>query len=132
MNTSRLRKNLTKLLKNNLVIDRKSKSEQLEIPFETVPESNGCGQTSHISSEKKKADYTKVFLVQHATFVRHQTYIEQKTFHFIKHFLSTVAPEMSVAGFISNILSKHLKDNKQEIEKLYIDKVNSMKTGSLW
>ena len=133
MNISRLRKNARILLNNNEVIGRTNKNEQLEISFSTVPENNDSEQAADNKSMKKKnADYASVYFEQSSPFKRCQTYVEQEVYQIIKHFLSTVAPEMSVAGYISNILSKHLEENKDEIEKLYADKVNLMKTSSLW
>lgn len=75
------------------------------------------------SLTKEKADFECCFLIPHPSSCRCQTYINKNIHRLIKRFLPVIAPQMSITAYINNILSLHLEDYKDEINKLYIKKM---------
>ena len=51
--------------------------------------------------------------------LRSQTYINKEVYDRIRRFLPVIAPEVSISGYISNILAEHLERYAEEINDLY-------------
>ena len=123
---------LGRLRKKSEVIGVTSDNEQLSIAFTAIPESNENRNTVEKLCTEATDKYKSTFLAHYCISDRCQAYIDKDLYLFTKNLLSNIAPDLSFTGFLTNVLSKHLEDNKEEIEKLYADKVNSMKTNLLW
>lgn len=64
-------------------------------------------------------DYRSRYLVPVSSSLRSQTYISKDIYDRIKRFLPVIAPEVSISGYIGNILSEHLERYAKEINDLY-------------
>ena len=64
-------------------------------------------------------DYRSRYLVPVSSSLRSQTYISKDIYDRIKRFLPIIAPEVSISGYIGNILSEHLERYAKEINDLY-------------
>lgn len=64
-------------------------------------------------------DYRSRYLVPMSSSLRSQTYISKDIYDRIKRFLPIIAPEVSISGYIGNILSEHLEHHAKEINELY-------------
>lgn len=63
--------------------------------------------------------YRARYLVPMTSSLRSQTYINKEVYDRIKLFLPVIAPEVSISGYISNILAEHLERYAKEINELY-------------
>lgn len=63
--------------------------------------------------------YRARYLVPTTSSLRSQTYINKEVYDRIKRFLPVIAPEVSISGYISNILAEHLERYAKEINELY-------------
>ena len=63
--------------------------------------------------------YRERFLVNIPASNRSHVYINREVAECIKRVLPVIAPEMSISGFISNILVDHLQKHWDEINELY-------------
>ncbi len=129
------------ILKNIIVGDipvfgrEKPMNENTEQPRqEPVPVKNpepapAAGQVE-IQSEKtplvkprKKKDeagsYRDKYLVNTPASNRSHVYINRKVAECIKRILPVIAPDMSISGYISNILVDHIRQHWEEINELY-------------
>ena len=73
------------------------------------------------SPKKQKSDdknYEEVFLVKKPNTERCQTYIDRDTYFLLKRILPAIAPDISIAAYINNIIDDHLDE--------YWDKINGM------
>ena len=64
-------------------------------------------------------DYDTLFLVPNPGSSRCQTYIDRKHYDLIKRYLSAIAPGVSIAGYINNILEHHIEQYWTQIEERY-------------
>ena len=48
-----------------------------------------------------------------------KNYINREVAECIKRFLPVIAPNMSISGYISNILVEHIRQHWEEINELY-------------
>ena len=64
-------------------------------------------------------DYDLIFLARTPGAQRCQTYIDRDTYLLIKSFLPVIAPGVSVAAYINNILSDHLDEHWDDINERY-------------
>ena len=73
------------------------------------------------TDEKKESgsDYRELFLVNTPSPNRSQTYINRDIYERIKRFLPLIAPEVSIASYISNILGDHIERHWEEINEMY-------------
>lgn len=83
----------------------------------------GVRQRTSVRPGKKTAaepnDYRSRYLVPMPSSLRSQTYINKEVYDRIKRFLPVIAPEVSISGYISNILAEHLERYAKEINELY-------------
>lgn len=70
--------------------------------------------------QKEEPDsYRARYLVPMTSSLRSQTYINKEVYDRIRRFLPVIAPEVSISGYISNILAEHLERYAEEINDLY-------------
>lgn len=70
-------------------------------------------------SKEESNNYRTRYLVPMTSSLRSQTYINKEVYDRIKRFLPVIAPEVSISGYISNILAEHLERYAKEINELY-------------
>lgn len=63
--------------------------------------------------------YRARYLVPMTSSLRSQTYINKEVYDRIRRFLPVIAPEVSISGYISNILVEHMERYAKEINELY-------------
>ncbi len=74
------------------------------------------------SAKRQKEEpnnYRTRYLVPTTSSLRSQTYINKEVYDRIKRFLPVIAPEVSISGYISNILAEHLERYAKEINEIY-------------
>ena len=79
-------------------------------------------QPKSVRNRRKKesgSDYRELFLVNTPSPNRSQTYINRDIYERIKRFLPLIAPEVSIASYISNILGDHIERHLEEINEMY-------------
>lgn len=78
-------------------------------------------QTPPQVNEKNKdvSAYRRRFLVQVPASIRCQTYINRDIYERIKRFLPVIANDVSISGYVSNILNDHLEKHWSQISELY-------------
>ena len=91
-------------------------------------------QPKSVRNRRKKesgSDYRELFLVNTpspnrsrylvptTSSLRSQTYINRDIYERIKRFLPLIAPEVSIASYISNILGDHIERHWEEINEMY-------------
>ncbi len=122
------------VLKNIMVADIPIFGREKTLPkSEDVisrPEKLETTETAEVAEEKptaskprKKKDenggYKERFLVNIPSSNRSHVYINREVADCIKRVLPVIAPEMSISGFISNVLVDHLQHHWDEINELY-------------
>ena len=121
------------VLKNIIVGDipvfgREQPAEENTAQAETEP--TPVIETLNPSSEKavsakprkKKEEtgsYRKRYLVNIPASNRSHVYINREVAECIKRVLPVIAPDMSISGYISNILVDHIQQHWEEINELY-------------
>lgn len=70
-------------------------------------------------------DYRTLYLSPGNVTHRQQTYISQTNYQFLKRFLPVVAPEVSISRYVDNILSLHLEQYKEEIDRIYSNEITN-------
>lgn len=88
----------------------------------TVPADTPAGKPAVEKPKRKKDEscgYRERFLVNIPASNRSHVYINREVAECIKRVLPVIAPEMSISGFISNILVDHLQKHWDEITDLY-------------
>lgn len=70
-------------------------------------------------SKEEPNDYRARYLIPTTSSLRSQTYINKEVYDRIKRFLPVIAPEVSISGYIGNILAEHLERYAKEINELY-------------
>ena len=58
---------------------------------------------------------------------RIQVYLNRKLYDEIKNYLNVIAPEVSIASYISNIIAEHIELNIEEITQMYKDRFSPPK-----
>lgn len=66
------------------------------------------------------ADYISVFLQKNELKTRHGVYISRDMYETVSEIVRVIAgKEVTVGGYIENVLSRHLESHKDEINELY-------------
>lgn len=65
--------------------------------------------------------YTSTYLDCKPVGSRAQVYISKENHALIRRFLSVVAPEVSISGYVNKVIDEHLKNYRDEISKLHSD-----------
>ena len=78
--------------------------------------------TPPVKPRKKKDEtgsYRDKYLVNIPASNRSHVYINREVAECIKRILPVIAPDMSISGYISNILVDHIQQHWEEISELY-------------
>ncbi|MCF0255558.1 MAG: DUF3408 domain-containing protein [Bacteroides heparinolyticus] len=79
-------------------------------------------KTPPVKPRKKKdeaGNYKDKYLVNIPASNRSHVYINREVAEYIKRILPVIAPNMSISGYISNILVDHIQQHWEEINELY-------------
>ena len=68
---------------------------------------------------RETGSYRERYLVNIPASNRSHVYINREVAECIKRFLPVIAPNMSISGYISNILVEHIQQHWEEINELY-------------
>ena len=81
------------------------------------------------ASEKRKSEsgFRQKYLVNTPMPGRIQVYLNRKLYDEIKNYLNVIAPEVSIASYISNIIAEHIELNIEEITRMYKDRFSPPK-----
>lgn len=93
-----------------------------EVPLATEPAEAPSEKTDAAKPRKKKEEtgsYRERYLVNIPASNRSHVYINREVAECIKRFLPVIAPNMSISGYISNILVEHIRQHWEEINELY-------------
>ena len=96
--------------------------QEAKSPATTVPADTPADKPVLEKPKREKDEscgYRERFLVNIPASNRSHVYINRKVAECIKRVLPVIAPEMSISGFISNILVDHLQKHWDEITDLY-------------
>ena len=88
----------------------------------TEPAEAPSEKTVAAKPRKKKEEtgsYRERYLVNIPASNRSHVYINREVAECIKRFLPVIAPNMSISGYISNILVEHIQQHWEEINELY-------------
>lgn len=83
----------------------------------------------HKSRKKRECDsgFRQKYLVNTPMPGRIQVYLNRKLYDEIKNYLNVIAPEVSIASYISNIIAEHIELNIEEITQMYKDRFSPPK-----
>ena len=101
-----------------------STSDTPETEASPVTESANSSSEKAVSAKprKKKEEtggYRERYLVNIPASNRSHVYINREVAECIKRVLPVIAPDMSISGYISNILVEHIQQHWEEINELY-------------
>ena len=71
---------------------------------------------------KSESGFRQKYLVNTPMPGRIQVYLNRKLYDEIKNYLNVIAPEVSIASYISNIIAEHIELNIEEITRMYKDR----------
>lgn len=102
--------------------EENTEQPEQEIPPVTEPVEIQSEKTVPVKLRKKKegtGSYRERFLVNIPASNRSHVYINREVAECIKRILPVIAPDMSISGYISNILVDHIQQHWEEINELY-------------
>ncbi|GHU84602.1 hypothetical protein FACS189415_8050 [Bacteroidia bacterium] len=65
-----------------------------------------------------------LFLESRSYSTKRQTYVDVELCEAVKRFLPVIAPDLSITGYINNVLSMHFRQYRDEINELYKNNFN--------
>ena len=68
--------------------------------------------------KREESNYRQKYLMNTPLSGRIQVYLNRQLYDQIKNFLPVIAPETSIASYISNIIAEHIELNIEEITQL--------------
>lgn len=74
--------------------------------------------------KEESSEYRDKYLVNTPAPARVQTYINRESYARIRRFLTVIAPDVSIASYVNNILSEHLEKHWDEINDMYDQLLN--------
>lgn len=104
-----------------------------ETPSDEADEPQGMKKESALerskSCKKRECDsgFRQKYLVNTPMSGRIQVYLNRKLYDEIKNYLNVIAPEVSIASYISNIIAEHIELNIEEITQMYKDRFSPPK-----
>ena len=102
--------------------EESTEQPETEVPPITEPAEAPSEKTVAENPRKKKEEtgsYRERYLVNIPASNRSHVYINREVAECIKRFLPVIAPNMSISGYISNILVEHIQQHWEEINELY-------------
>lgn len=76
--------------------------------------------------KEESSEYRDKYLVNTPAPARVQTYINRESYTRIRRFLTVIAPDVSIASYVNNILSEHLEKHWDEINDMYDQSLNQL------
>ena len=104
-----------------------------EVPTEEADERLDTGKAVALEKPKQRkkresaSDFRQKYLVNTPLSGRIQVYLNRKLYDEIKNYLNVIAPEVSIASYISNIIAEHIELNIEEIAQMYKDRFSPPK-----
>lgn len=104
-----------------------------EVPTEEADERQDTGKVVALEKPKQRkkresaSDFRQKYLVNTPLSGRIQVYLNRKLYDEIKNYLNVIAPEVSIASYISNIIAEHIELNIEEIAQMYKDRFSPPK-----
>lgn len=77
--------------------------------------------------KREESNYRQKYLMNTPLSDRIQVYLNRQLYDQIKNFLPVIAPETSIASYISNIIAEHIELNIEEITQLYKERFSPPK-----
>lgn len=77
--------------------------------------------------KREDSNYRQKYLMNTPLSGRVQVYLNRQLYDQIKNFLPVIAPETSIASYISNIIAEHIELNIEEITQLYKERFSPPK-----
>lgn len=77
--------------------------------------------------KREESYYRQKYLMNTPMSGRVQVYLNRQLYDQIKNFLPVIAPETSIASYISNIIAEHIELNIEEITQLYKERFSPPK-----
>ena len=103
--------------------------EDQEQPDDNTAEAPVDNPVPKNKPRRKRGDYNEVFLKKKELKTRQPVYISLKVHkEIIKlvHLFALMDKEISVGGYIDNVLTEHLEQHKEEISELYHNQMNDL------
>ncbi len=112
--------------------------EKEDVIVEEVPEEEtyerqdtekGTAREKSKSRKKREGDsrFRQKYLVNTPMPGRIQVYLNRELYDEVKNYLNVIAPEVSIASYISNIIAEHIELNIEEITQMYKDRFSPPK-----
>lgn len=105
-------------------------SEAEPKPAELVTAEPAKKQRTHRNPYRRKreesSEYRDKYLVNTPAPARVQTYINRESYTRIRRFLTVIAPDVSIASYVNNILSEHLEKHWDEINDMYDQSISQL------
>ncbi len=104
-----------------------------EVPAEETYDSQntekGISREKSKSRKKRESDsrFRQKYLVNTPMPGRIQVYLNRELYDEVKNYLNVIAPEVSIASYISNIIAEHIELNIEEITQMYKDRFSPPK-----
>lgn len=102
--------------------EENAKQPEPEVPPVTESANSSSEKAVSAKPRKKKEEtdsYREKYLVNIPASNRSHVYINREVAECIKRVLPVIAPDMSISGYISNILVEHIQQHWEEINELY-------------
>lgn len=99
-----------------------------EVPSEETYESQDTEKETvrEKSKSRKKREndsrFRQKYLINTPMPGRIQVYLNRELYNEVKNYLNVIAPEVSIASYISNIIAEHIELNIEEITQMYKDR----------
>lgn len=77
--------------------------------------------------KREESNYRQKYLMNTPLSGRIQVYLNRQLYDQIKNFLPVIAPDTSIASYISNIIAEHIELNIDEITRLYKERFSPPK-----
>lgn len=96
-----------------------------EVPAEETYESQDTEKETvreKAKSRKKRENdsrFRQKYLINTPMPGRIQVYLNRELYNEVKNYLNVIAPEVSIASYISNIIAEHIELNIEEITQMY-------------
>lgn len=101
--------------------------EPAEVPAVAEPAKKQRTQRNPYRRKKEESsEYRDKYLVNTPAPARVQTYINRESYARIRRFLTVIAPDVSIASYVNNILSEHLEKHWDEINDMYDQSLNQL------
>lgn len=104
-----------------------------ETPSDEADEPQGMKKESAAerpkSRKKRENDsrFRQKYLINTPMPGRIQVYLNRELYNEVKNYLNVIAPEVSIASYISNIIAEHIELNIEEITQMYKDRFSPPK-----